>query len=130
MLRQRESQRDSYVALVKDLEARGYVNFWLFDNFGGLARQTTGAAGVLEMIDEGLAAARVLARTFDYLDILACRSSDAELIRTVAAPCRRLERTIPCSAVLSGPRPRSLQRVSDADDAFDAAHAVTRRHLA
>lgn len=74
-------QRDGYIKLIEKLFARGFSDYWIFDNFGSLILHSVNADTILQLIDyvwrqnQGAAS-----RSIYYFDILAAKPDDVGFI--------------------------------------------------
>jgi FkbM family methyltransferase len=79
-----DEQRAGYLALFERLASRGYHHFSFFDNFGRfLQHLTTVDAAHQQLRDVWRAPVHGNAGSIFYLDVLACRDADADLMERV-----------------------------------------------
>jgi FkbM family methyltransferase len=81
-----EYQKAGYARTLRALDAAGYRDWTVFDNFGEVMLRTADAAAIDQLLDyiwkQNTGAAR---RTIYYLDVLAVREADSALIDRVLA---------------------------------------------
>jgi FkbM family methyltransferase len=81
-----DEQRAGYLKLFEQLAARGYHHFSFFDNVGKFLKHTAAVdAAQSQLRDVWREPAAGSARAAFYLDVLACRDSDAAFIERVVA---------------------------------------------
>jgi FkbM family methyltransferase len=84
-----EYQKDGYARTIRSLEAAGYRDWTLFDNFGELMVRTDNAGVVIQLMDYVWQQnTGQTTRTIYYYDILAVQQKDSALIGQVLAEYR------------------------------------------